>query len=68
MAEIEAIKCPSCGEISEPIVNIADPEQPSDYPYAECPNCHFHTGKRKDESDAYQFYKHLSIICTPLVV
>jgi hypothetical protein len=43
-----------------PIINIQDFEQKDDFPWAECPECKFNTGNRKDEMDALQFFRQLS--------
>lgn len=56
----EPVKCPSCGKMVIPVINIQDHEQENDYPWAECPECHFNTGNRMDEQDALQFFMQLT--------
>jgi hypothetical protein len=50
-------KCPSCGELVYPIINIKDDELFHDYAWAECPECHFCTGDRENELDALRFFE-----------
>lgn len=57
-------KCPSCGKMVEPIINFSDPEQRNDPPWAECPECHFCTGNRENEKEAFLFFKYLGD-CVP---
>lgn len=57
-------KCPSCEKVVYPIINIRDWEQKDDYPWAECPECHFCTGNRPNEMDAFQLFKYLGE-CVP---
>lgn len=51
------IKCPSCGNMVLPIINIKDDELFNDYAWAECPDCHFNTGNRENEIDALRFFE-----------
>lgn len=51
------VKCPSCGEMVYPVINIKDDEQPNDHAWAECPKCGFNTGNREDEMDAFKFFE-----------
>lgn len=50
-------KCPSCGKMVYPVINIKDDELYNDHAWAECPECHFCTGDRENEIDAFRFFE-----------